>query len=287
MPGGTVSWSIRKLHPGFGAELSGHEITPLLGQGLRDEVLHAVHRFGVVVIPQQDLPDTMLHDFAASIGKVHEPRALAYGSSGVSRLTNLGEDGNILPPKAKTVRVNDANELWHTDSTYLRPRAAISVLHARVIPPAGGNAEFCDTRCAYENLDAVLRAELSGLVASHSLIHSRALTGFSDWTDEERLGLVPVDRPLVHRHEESGRMALCLAAHIAGIKPLTEDRAELLLQLLTEAATAPDCVYAHHWHVGDLLLWDNRCTMHRARPYEQMRYGRDMRTIRLDDEADV
>jgi alpha-ketoglutarate-dependent 2,4-dichlorophenoxyacetate dioxygenase len=185
------------------------------------------------------------------------------------------------------LRLNDANELWHTDSTYLRPRASISMLHARIIPTVGGNTEFCDTRCAFEDIDPVRRADFASLIASHSLIHSRSLTGFSDWTPEERLRLQPIDRPLTHLHQESGRMALCLAAHIAQIRPLAKEDADRLLQSLIDAATVPDAIYTHRWRVGDLLLWDNRCTMHRGRPFDQLRHGRDMRSVRLDDEADL
>jgi alpha-ketoglutarate-dependent 2,4-dichlorophenoxyacetate dioxygenase len=250
-------------------------------------VVNATHHFGVIVIPRQDLSDDQLYDFARSIGKVTGVNAVTNGIAGVFRLTNLDNQGNILPPTDKMTRLNDANELWHTDSTYLRPRARISLLHARIVPPMGGNTEFCDTRCALEDMDPARSSELAGLIASHSLIHSRALTGFTDWTPEERLRLQPIDRPLIHRHPESGRMAVCLAAHIAQIKPLAEEEAQRLLRSLIDAATVPASVYTHHWRVGDLLLWDNRCTMHRARPYDQLQYGRDMRSVRLDDEADV
>jgi alpha-ketoglutarate-dependent 2,4-dichlorophenoxyacetate dioxygenase len=289
MPVNTVvpHWTVRKLHPRFAAELSGHRIGGSLDPALSREVRDAVYRFGVVVIPGQDLADDELHVFAQSLGKVMQLNAVTGKPSGVFRLSNLDLQGNILPATDRAVRMSDGNELWHTDSTYVRPRATISLLHARIIPPEGGNTEYCDTRCAYEDLSAEMQGTVAGLSACHSLIYSRALTGFTEWTAEERQRFAPVERPLVHRHHESDRLALCLASHIGELKPLAREQWQPLLQALMAAATAPTAVYAHRWQVGDLLLWDNRCTMHRVRPYDQLRYRRDMRSIRLDDEADA
>jgi alpha-ketoglutarate-dependent 2,4-dichlorophenoxyacetate dioxygenase len=279
-------WSVRRLHPRFGAELRGPRLGAALDPALSSAVRAAVYRYGVVVIPGQDLANDELGAFAATLGKVMERNAVTGQPATVFRLSNLDAHGNILPATDRALRLTDGNELWHTDSTYVRPRSTISLLHARVIPPQGGNTEFCDTRCAYEDLPAALQSELAGLTACHSLIFSRALTGFTTWTDEERVRFAPIERPLVHRHAESGRMALCLASHIGAIKPLGAEQWRPLLQSLMRAATAPDAVYAHHWQVGDLLLWDNRCTMHRLRPYDQLHHRRDMRSTRLDDETD-
>lgn len=288
MDNATSTWPIANLHPQFGAKLEGHTIGPLLHQELRNDVIQAVHRFGLVVLPKQNLSDDDLYDFAISVGKVcGTQNILATDRPRVFRLTNLDDHGNILPANDKSVRFHDGNSLWHTDSTYLRPRATISMLHARVIPPFGGETEFCDTRCAFDELTSNQKVALGNLVACHSLIHSRALMGFSDWAPEERRGLPPIERPLVHLHKESGRKALCLAAHIADIKPLARDEAQRLLSSLMNAATKSSSVYSHKWSVGDFLLWDNRCTMHRARPYDQLQYGRDLRSIRLDDEEEL
>jgi len=281
-----TEWTVRRLHPRFGAELSGPRITAALDPALSSAVREAVYRYGVVVIPAQDLTDAELRTFAATLGKVMERNAVTGKPATVFRLSNLDQHGNILPAADRALRLTDGNELWHTDSTYARPRSTISLLHARLIPPQGGDTEFCDTRCAYEDLSAAMQSELAGLTACHSLIYSRALTGFTAWTDEERVRFAPIERPLVHRHAESGRLALCLASHIGAIKPLTAEQWWPLLQSLMSAATAPASVYAHRWQAGDLLLWDNRCTMHRVRPYDQLRHRRDMRSTRLDDEND-
>lgn len=283
----TNSWTVRKLHPRFAAQLSGYRIDASLDAALSTAVRDAVYRYGVVVIPGQDLSDSALHAFAQTLGKVMVRNAVTGQPAEVFRLSNLDLQGNILPASDRAVRMTDGNELWHTDSTYVRPRATISLLHARVIPPQGGNTEYCDTRCAYEDLAVDMKARVAGLIGCHSLIYSRALTGFTGWTDEERQRFAPIERPLVHWHAESGRQALCLAAHIGELKPLTGEPWQPLLQALMSAATAPAAVYAHRWQVGDLLMWDNRCTMHRLRPYDQLRHGRDMRSTRLDDETEM
>lgn len=280
-------WNIRPLHARFGAELSGHRIDAALAEPLSHAVRDAVYRYGVVVIPGQDLSDDGLFGFAQSLGKVMERNAVTGMPAQVFRLSNCDPAGNIVPPDDRAQRIADGNELWHTDSTYVRPRATISLLHARQIPPTGGNTEFCDTRCAYEDLDSGMQSRVAGLSGCHSLMYSRALTGFTEWTEEERQRFEPVVRPLAHRHHESGRMALCLASHIGELRPLPRDQSQSLLQTLMSAATKPGNVYSHRWHVGDLLLWDNRCTMHRVRPYDRAQYRRDMRSIRLDDETEL
>jgi len=282
------SWSIQKLHPRFGARLEGHRMGLSLPHSLRQEIVRAVHHYGVVVLPGQHLSDDEIYDFGDSIGCIHgKDNIMRMGKGGVFPLTNLDESGNILPPTNKALRLNDANELWHTDSTYVYPGATFSMLSARTIPPVGGETEYCDTRCAYEDLPAEQKASLAELVATHSLIHSRSFTGFNYWTDEERRALPPIDRPLVRFHKESGRNALCLAAHIAELKPLPHDEAQRLVWSLIDAATKPESVYIHRWSLGDFLIWDNRCTMHRGRPYDQRNHGRDMRTLRLDDEDEL
>jgi alpha-ketoglutarate-dependent 2,4-dichlorophenoxyacetate dioxygenase len=279
-----------KLHPHFGAEVQGVVLNDMSDPETLEVIRDAVFHYGVVLLRGQNLTDEEFYRFAGGLGPVTDLNA--YGSmmdasAKVTVLSNIDAQGNILPEDDKLLRMNVGNELWHTDSTFVRPRATISMLYGRVVPPVGGETEFCDTRCAYEALADHDRIGLEGLTAFHSLLHSRSLTGFFDFSEEDRKVFAGVSRPLVEHHAASGRTALVLASHIARIEGMADDgAAAALVGRLMALATRPEYVYSHKWRAGDLLLWDNRCTMHRATPFESTRYVRDMRILRLTDELD-
>src|SRR5581483_4853338 len=156
-------------------------------------------------------------------------------------------------------------------------RATVSMLYGRVTPEQGGETQFCDTRRAYERLSAAEQVRLRPLLAGHSVMHTRAATGYNSWTDAERAVYgTPVDRPLVYYHAESGRHALCLATYICQVTGMTAEEAVALRKQLIDHASAPGEVYTHHWKSGDLLLWDNRCTMHRLVPWDQASQKREL-----------
>jgi len=174
--------------------------------------------------------------------------------------------------------LNVANQLWHTDGTYGRPRADISFLLSRVVPPRDGETEYCDTRHAYDLLSAPMRERVNPLFAYHSITHSRTLTGskLEDWDPLTLNTFPPVRRPVVHIHAGSGRKALCVASHIETIEGYTYEESQQLVHYLIDIATGPGCVYTHEWQVGDLLLWDNTCAMHRVRPYDDFVHVRQL-----------
>jgi alpha-ketoglutarate-dependent 2,4-dichlorophenoxyacetate dioxygenase len=166
--------------------------------------------------------------------------------------------------------------LWHSDSSYRAIPAKYSILSARVVNPVGGNTEFADMRAGYDTLDAASQAEIEDLVCEHSLIHSRGLLGMTDFSDDERAMFRPVRQRLVRTHPVSGRKSLYLSSHAGAIIGMPVAEARVLLRDLTEHATQPAFVYAHRWQQWDLVMWDNRQTMHRVRRYDE-RYRRDMR----------
>jgi alpha-ketoglutarate-dependent 2,4-dichlorophenoxyacetate dioxygenase len=180
---------------------------------------------------------------------------------------------------------NLGNQLWHSDSSFKATPAQYSMLHARAIPPEGGETEFADTRAAWDALPPAMQARLMPLVCDHSLIYSRALMGFEAFTEAERAAFAPVPQRLVRRHPGSGRLCLFLASHIGTIHGMPRPEAMMLIRDLTEHATQREFVYRHTWRVGDLVIWDNRCTLHRGRPYDDQRYTRDMRRVTLEDSA--
>ena len=180
---------------------------------------------------------------------------------------------------------NLGNRLWHSDSSFKATPAKYSMLHARVIPPEGGETEFADMRAAWNALPAKMKAEVKELVCEHSLIFSRAQLGFDAFTEVERERCTPVPQRLVRRHQGSGRLSLYLSAHIGQIRGWPTPEAMMLIRELTEFATQREFVYRHLWSVNDLVVWDNRCTMHRGLRYEDKIYPRDMRRVTLMDVA--
>ena len=240
-----MSWSERKLTPRFGMELSGQQLNdPELPQAERDAVLDAVCTHGVVVVSGQDLGDEQMLDFAGTLGVVME--GPGYASDGrvpkgqkIFRLTNLDDDGKILPEGDWMVRQNRGNLLWHIDSTYMKPKHHISLFYGKVCPPEGANTEFCDLRLAWEALSPEEQALLEGRVAGHSLLHSRTLIGFDEYSEEDHERFRPVYQPLVGR-DANGRKALWIASHILSITGMADDEAVALVADLSRRAAAPN-----------------------------------------------
>ena len=286
-----MPWTERRLSERVGIELTGERIAPGLSQADREAVRDATARHGVTVIPGQDLSDEDIYDFVASFGdkivEVETAEGVPPHSRGVMPLGNVDKDGNILPADDWNVQQNLANELWHTDMTFVSPRASFSLLYGKTVPPEGGNTEFCDTRLFWETLPDAERARLSRLTCAHSVLHSRRKYGFTEWPQEVIDRFPPIARPMVNVQQSPGRTALPLAAYIQSIDGMTAEQSEALVEDLTARATVPANVYSHRWRAGDLLLWDNRCMMHRATPFDMTAHARDLRAVRLCDPASV
>jgi alpha-ketoglutarate-dependent 2,4-dichlorophenoxyacetate dioxygenase len=282
-----MSWTERKLAEGFGIELSGQDLAADLPQSEYTAVYDAVARHGVAVVKGQDLSNDAFYRFGTSVGAVVElPRVAGAVPGHIAALTNLDENGDILPVDARLHHELKTSYVWHIDSTYVKPRVRISMLLGRIVPAGCAETEFCDLRLAWEALSAEEQAKLEGLTALHWLIHSRAQSGVES-SDEDRARFQPIPRPLVAVHRESGRKALCLASHISGIVGMDDDEALALIDDLIDRADVPANRYTHHWEPGDLLLWDNHAVMHRATPYDISVHKRDMRTLRLEDRMDA
>ncbi len=288
----TAPLRITSLHPALGARVEGLTLSPDLAPGTVDAIRAAMDRYAVLIFPgQAQLDDEAQLGFGRLFGTVEETPSLVDQSrrrlpqNQINDISNLGVDGKILPADDRRRMFNLGNLLWHSDSSFKPTPASYSMLHARVIPPEGGETEFADMRAAWDALPDARKATLRDLVTEHSLIFSRALLGFEEFTPEERERCTPVPQRLVRRHPGSGRMSLYLSSHIGGIQGWQTPEAMALLRDLTEFATQSRFVYRHHWAVGDLVVWDNRCTMHRGRPYADKTYPRDMRRVTLMDVA--
>jgi alpha-ketoglutarate-dependent 2,4-dichlorophenoxyacetate dioxygenase len=254
--------------------------------------LHAgMDRFGVLVLHGQEIDDDQQVAFSRSLGPLEqatgdivsapEKRRL---SMDLNDISNLDKHNRVLPRGDRRRLFELGNRLWHSDSSFKPVPAKYSILSARRIPAAGGNTEFADMRAGYDTLDDATKREIHDLVCRHSQLFSRGILGFTDFTEAEREKWAPVRQRLVRRHPSTGRLSLYLASHAGEIEGWPVPEARALLSDLTEHATQRQFVYAHVWRQHDLVMWDNRVTMHRARRYDDTQV-RDMRRTTLTNEV--
>jgi alpha-ketoglutarate-dependent taurine dioxygenase len=236
--------------------------------------------YGVLIFPAQHLTDDEQAHFAQRFGT---PEKLSPKQSGANiAVSNSKADGSVAGPDEYQYQILRGNEGWHTDSTYMPLASKVAMLNAITLPPEHGETEFADMRAAWDALSAAQQAELEGLSAHHSLYYSQSRAGYSHKTDN-LYGLhdkgAPL-RPIIKTHSETGRKSIYTGRHAYAIPGMSDEASELLLDNLLKAACQPPRVYTHNWQVGDLVVWDNRCLMHRARPYDT-NYPRQLRGTRI------
>jgi alpha-ketoglutarate-dependent 2,4-dichlorophenoxyacetate dioxygenase len=267
---------ITQLHPHLGAELGGVDLAAGVGPEVFAEIEAAFERYAVLVIPGQFLDDERQLAFSRRFGPLEVNPNYAGARMrlrpDVADISNLDADGRVLDRDDPRNLFNLGNQLWHTDSSFKRVPAKCSLLSARELPrpgaAGGGETEFADLRAAWDALPEARKRELERLVVEHSIFCSRSRIGFADFNDAIFKQLPPVPQALVRHHSGSGRTSLYLASHASHIVgwPVAEGTA--LIEELIAFATRAEFVYRHRWTVGDLVIWDNRCTMHRGRPYD-------------------
>lgn len=279
------------LHPKFAAAVTGVDLRRPPTPELIAAIEAGMNQYAVLVLRDQHIDDDQQMAFAQAMGPLEDlPAVVDVGKQRLKHramvdISNLEVDDSILQASDRRRMFNLGNQLWHTDSSFKATPAKHSMLHARMIPPEGGETEFADMRAAWDALPASEQARSLPLVCEHSLIYSRALMGFDAFNDAELERFAPVPQRLVRRHPGSGRRNLYLASHIGTIRGMLRPEAMLLIRDLTEHATQREFVYRHLWREHDLVIWDNRCTMHRGRPYDDRQYKRDMRRLTLQDSA--
>jgi alpha-ketoglutarate-dependent 2,4-dichlorophenoxyacetate dioxygenase len=271
----------------FAAEVDGIDITKPLSP---DEVaaIHAgMDRYAVLVFHDQHINDDQQLAFTKSLGEIEHAIGTSLRAPDEYRLPTTFADVSNLDQNHKVFARDDrrrlfalGNRLWHSDSSFKVIPAKYSLLHARSIPSKGGNTEFAYMPAAYDALDEETKAQIEDLICEHSQIFSRQQLGFTDFTDEERARFKPVRQRLVRVHQRTGRKSLYLSSHAGMILGWPVPEARFFLRDLVEHATQREFVYAHKWRVGDLVMWDNRQTMHRARPFPAHE-PRDMRRTTL------
>jgi alpha-ketoglutarate-dependent 2,4-dichlorophenoxyacetate dioxygenase len=283
--------TVQPTTPSFAAEVGDVDLAKPLAAADLAAIRAAFTSYAVLVFPDQHFDDDSQLEFAKNFGplettvfKARKEHKLRLHEN-MADVGNLDAENRILATNDRQRLYNLGNRLWHTDSSFKRLPAYCSMLHARSIPPVGGQTEFADMRAAYDALPDATKRRLEGLVAEHSIMHSRAKLGFADFDEGEREAFRPVPQVLVRRLQDSGRMSLYIASHIGAIRGMADAEAMQLLEELTAHATQRQFVYSHRWRVGDLVIWDDRCTMHRGLEFDDQRYARDMRRATVSDVA--
>ncbi|HEY4165388.1 MAG TPA: TauD/TfdA family dioxygenase [Reyranella sp.] len=274
---------VQPLTTHIGARLTGIDVRKPLTPDEVAAVERAMDQHAVVVLPGQDITDEQQLAFTRNFGPLEE------GANSGARdaelrlpvvfadVSNLDKEGRIAQRDNKKRMAALGNRLWHSDASFRATPARYSILSGRVVTTDSGNTEFADMRAAYDALDAATKAEIEDLVCEHSLIYSRGQLGFSAFLPDERVAMAPVRQKLVRTHPATGRKSLFLAAHIGTILGWPQPEAMAFIRDLTEHATQPQFVYVHRWTKNDLVMWDNRTTMHRVRRFDDLTIVRDMR----------
>ena len=283
-----MSLSLKPLHSVFAAEASGIDLTQPLARADACAINAAMNTYGVLVWRDQPLTAQEQMQFATAFGPLDvglkrvfkRPERLA--DERLIDISNVGIDGQVQRRDSPKNLSNFANQLWHSDSSFMQPRAAYSMLHALVTPSWGGNTEFADLRAAYDTLDARTKADIANLRAEHFALHTRILLGDDAYTDAQKSAMPPAVWPIVDTHPGSGRKVLFIGVHARQIIGWTTAESRLLIADLLEHATQRERVYVHHWRVGDLVMWDNRATVHRGRRFD-LDERRELRRTTVND----
>ena len=269
-----MSLTLKPLHPVFAAEASGIDLTRPISVETVRAINAAMNEHAVLVWRGQPLTKEQQLAFASRFGPLDiglkrvfkRPERL--GDERMIDISNVAFDGEVARRDSPTNLSNFANQLWHSDSSFMNPRAAYSMLHAVVTPSWGGNTEFADLRAAWDTLDARTQRDVEGLSAEHYALHTRMLLGDDAYTDAQKKEIPPAVWPLVDVHPGSKRKVLFVGVHARQIIGWPTAESRMLLADLVEHATRRERVYVHEWQPGDLVIWDNRATLHRGRRYD-------------------
>jgi len=283
--------SIHPMTANFAAEIGDVDLAEPLSSAELAAIKQAFWDFAVLVFPAQTLSEEQHLEFARNFGPLET--VIAFKDNAKLRLrndladvSNLNARNEIWRDKSRLRMLSYGNRLWHTDSSFKYLPARASLLYAREIPPVGGHTEFADLRAAYDALAGDLKTRLEGLVAEHSLAYSRARTGF-EFNEDEREKMRPVPQVMVRTIPENGRKSLYIASHAGHIRGLREDDGRILIDEIIAHATQRQFVYPHRWRRHDLVMWDDRCTMHRGSEFDDLRFRRDMHRATVSDIANT
>jgi alpha-ketoglutarate-dependent 2,4-dichlorophenoxyacetate dioxygenase len=280
-----MALTFRELHPHFVAEVSPVDLRRVHDPETLARIREGMDEHAVLVFRDQPFTDAEQLDFAQRLdGVLHTKLGISalqknrFGNEALGDISNLDESGEIMKSDNRRRMYGLGNRLWHTDASFQDPAGRYSMLSAKVVPPVGADTEFADMRAAYDALPEDEKARLEGLRVHHSIAYSRQTLGF-EFSESEQDALKGAIHPLVRIIPRSKRRSLYVASHASRIIDWPVPEGRLLLRELIEHATQPELVYRHQWRVGDLVIWDNRATMHRARPFDDAKYRRELRRV--------
>ncbi len=273
------------LHQNFAAEVSTISLRETFDESTLAEIRKGMDVYAVLVFRRQTLTDSEQMDFAQRLdGELHSKTGASalgktrLGSEAIADISNVSSEGSLLEQQDRKRLYSLGNRLWHTDASFQDPAGRYSMLHARALPPVDADTLFADERAAFDALDDKTKTFLEGLTCHHSIVHSRQTLGF-DFSDEEKLRLPGAFHPFVRNLKRAGRKSLYLASHAGQVMEMSLPEGRLLIWEMIQHATQPEFVYRHKWQDGDLVIWDNRCTMHRATPFDDAKYRRELRRV--------
>jgi alpha-ketoglutarate-dependent 2,4-dichlorophenoxyacetate dioxygenase len=280
-----MALTFRKLHQHFVAEVSRVDLRQVHDPETLAQIRAGMDEYAVLVVRDQPFADDEQIAFAQRLdGQLHSKTGISalqksrLGDEALGDISNLDENGEIMKSEDRRRMYGLGNRLWHTDASFQDPPGRYSMLSARIVPAVGAETEFADMRAAYDALSAETKAQLEGLRVHHSIAHSRQTLGF-EFSRDEQEALKGAVHPLIRTIPRSHRKSLYVASHASRIIDWPVPEGRLLLRDLIEHATQPEFVYRHSWRVGDLVIWDNRATMHRARPFDDGKYPRELRRV--------
>ena len=282
-----MTYTLKPVHPVVGAELLGADLREAPSPELVKIVNEAMAKYAVLVIRDQKITDEQHIRFTRAFGSLELMPDLGNKNHKGGRVrpemydaSNLDENGEIVGPDSPRAAFNKGNELFHSDSSYNNLPTKWSLLMGHAVPPEGGDTQFIDMRAVYDALSPEMKAKCDELTVEHYIWHSRRRGGLTGITKEMEEAMPPVHHPLV-RLSENGRKALYMGGHASHIVGWPEEEGRAFLEELYQFAIQPQFIYSHKWRVGDLLIWDNRCTMHRGTPFPYFKYKRDLRATRM------
>ena len=260
---------IKPLGPGFGAEIKGLSMLEAASsQDAFEQVEAAFEEHSILLFRDQEITDAVQIAFSRGFGPLELGKVGSTGAGGfLGTITNIAPDGSLLPPDHRSWLVAAANQLWHTDSSFLEKPAKASVLSARTVPKTGGQTEFCSTRLAWERLSPSRQAEVQDLIVEHAYFHSRDKIAPDLMTAEQRAAMPAVNWRMTWLNPKNNRRSLYIASHAGAIQGMSKDDATALLDELRAEASGEGRTYLHQWRDGDVIMWDNRACMHRGRPW--------------------
>jgi alpha-ketoglutarate-dependent 2,4-dichlorophenoxyacetate dioxygenase len=285
--------SIYPVTPDFVAEVGDVDLSQPLDAQTFEQIAQAFWTYAVLVFPGQTLTQAQHLEFAQRFGPLEPLGAIQRKEDkhrirlGLVDISNLTADNARWEEAGRRRQYSMGNRLWHTDASFRHCPALTSLLYARSVAPVGGHTEFADQRAGYDALPAATQKRLAGLVAEHSILTSRARIGFTGFSEEEQRDLQPVPQVLVRTIPQNGRRSLYVASHAGRILGMPEAEGRALIDELIAHTTQRQFVYTHRWRVNDLVMWDNRCTLHRGTDYDDLRWTREMHRATILDVANT